>query len=573
MTDSIWNRTSFVLAVPYSTRWRVRPLADDPNACHGHDWRDAPPRIPLTKVYSGADREGTEAAFTLQRHWYRPQTYFSSEKIAKAATPTAYNYWLGGRAYETSEGDVTFPDKVGDLELVAAECQEFLDLGGRNWEQLAFAVFHFKLAEPTDESLVEAAQRLRRPRETRHVLTTCLELMGIAATFTQGGFASCSFARKEDRWDARWYELRSKGALKPVKDEEGVVRQHKQADGWKSLEASPERLPRLTDDSPDLPVPDGDRGYRYSPQTWRQHFELHRNSSRAFLITFAAASEKPEPCETLAHHEQWKPIHTWTYQLATGANDEQFFRLPPLSAQAGAEGAFEFEATQGRAVPDGLAIIADPLLTTTHWRDASDIQALLHSRLLDIVLLCLRQRSWLDQHAETLAKVYSTSATDEALLATLLDQGNQLGHFRNARWFTEVPGHPEATALLRALQGALEAKNVLDEATNEEDDLRRTLSMLTSARQARNAEERRIEREAAVTRRDRERERMERALAIVTVGAFAPAVFAVFAEPNRNLGVLTLVVTAVLMVVAGFFGPKTLRWLSGEGRDRHDGDG
>lgn len=132
-SESVWNRTSFVLIVPYSTRWRVRELADA-TAVPGDapDWREPPPRIPLSLLYEKPD-QATPAneewpAFSLHRHWVRPRTYFSSEKIQDAATPRAYNYWLGGGEYETSSGVVTFPRHIEGLRLIGAECQEFGDL-------------------------------------------------------------------------------------------------------------------------------------------------------------------------------------------------------------------------------------------------------------------------------------------------------------------------------------------------------------------------------------------------------------------------------------------------------------
>lgn len=371
-----------------------------------------------------------------------------------------------------------------------------------------------------------------------------------------------------DAWRQHRDEVRAAGAIRAHGDEP-VVRQTVNEHGYKELETEYASLSRLTDAAPDVPAPDG-KGTQYTHATYRQVFELHRNTSGGFVIAFAATGRELARCDLLAHHTAWTPLQTWTFQQATGANDRKFFRLPPLSEDAAAAGTFEFEATQGRAVATGLSVIADPLLTTHHWRDASDIQALLHSRLLDVVLLCLRQRAWLDQHAEALAKVYTLSEDDEARQEVLLDQGNQLGHFRNARWFTEVPGHPEATALLRALQDALDSNSLLKEASAEEDDLLRMVRLRNTVRQAKAAEARSRERELtrqredeAAKQRERERESIERALAIITVGAIVPSLFAVFGEPGLRLGIVTLIVTVVLMVAAGFVGPMLLRRITG----------
>ena len=549
MPENSWNRASFVLVVPYSPRWRVRRLVDRGGAAGTNK---AGPRIPFDLVYRGSsaegDTSGEDAASALKGYWNIPGRYFTSAKIANAASPDRYAYWLGGAEYvsPSDSGRVTFPSQYGALELIAAECQEYLQPGAASEvEPVAFAVFHLRLPEVTSSSLTDAARSLRRPdARLADILTRCLRMMGIGAEFTKGGFARCALPQKEDAWAAIRSDFGLQSALVPVQQENAAV-----GFGEQTYRV-PHALERLSSDlwEGDLPQRDGAQGYVFSRETWKQRIQLHRNSGRAFILTFVAGERVTEPCELLESHHEWTPVQTWTHQLATGANPDRFFRLPPTSATAAAAQTFEFDATQCRAMPDGLAVVADPVLTTKAWRDGSDIQALLHSRLLDLVLLCLRQRAWLDRHAESLAKLYAAEAgsvDDHTLEQELLRKGGELGRFRNTRWFTEVPAHPEATVLLRTMQDALETPTMLLDAAEEEEELIRGANMRRAAVKERESEE-----------RAKLRDRLEKFLAALTVAAVVPSLFALMAEPGWLLFGSGVGVTVVLTVLAFMFADR-----------------
>lgn len=475
----IWPRVSFVLLLPYKRTWVMRPLD----------------RAHRRVVWDASLLRPGIAGGTPESHWKSPWTYFFSKKVSSAAVAPGYAAWP-----LTGQGAI-WAD-LPELRPVVLERHEFWEpeQAHESRDRVAYLAIHFSMDGADVDRIELSSKRFRRPGEEgqAHVTDLCRRA-GVALKYGVGGYAMVD-TDVVPRWGADSFARPEVGSMS-------------------LLDATP------------APEPG---------QLWDGPFRLHSNNSRSHVISFVGSdADFASPPTTLRDLAGWTPRQTWLYQLATGMNRERFFHLPPSTTAAAAEGVFHRGSATCRAELDGLAIITDPILTAPqNVHDLNALQLLAHGRILDIVMLALRQRAWLDRHTEDLARPVSM-ADARARVADIVERENELVWFRNSRWFTEVPGRPEATSVLRQLQARLETPQLLDDAREEQQDLLRAASLVRQQTQLEEAEQ-----------ADRAREITEFAVAALAPPSLILSLGALFGGPGLGFGVGWLVFAIVVGVVS-----------------------
>jgi len=221
-------------------------------------------------------------------------------------------------------------------------------------------------------------------------------------------------------------------------------------------------------------------------------------SRRMFhLVHVVPERDVPPPPRALQNYGDWSGEQLWAHMLASGANFEHAFFRPAPTAEAATSDCGWIGLTLVRADPLGLALVSTG---SSGVRGAADgpgdfetarLRALTHTRYADLALLVLRQRDWLERHAERLAQlsgVHTPESGDarrarirqgvplveterpELLLDDVIGHERRLMRFRNRLWFTEVPGHEDGTLVLRLLQSRLGTTDLLQDVITEQQD-------------------------------------------------------------------------------------------------------
>ena len=200
-----------------------------------------------------------------------------------------------------------------------------------------------------------------------------------------------------------------------------------------------------------------------------------------------------------------------------------------------------------------MAVMTQPvLLEESNRKHAGALCLLCHSRMLDIVILCLRQRTYLDRSAESEARVLvGKGHWGDEELDRLLDRERSVAAFLNGLWFTEVSGRREATLVLNEFQKVLGTPVLLTELREEQESLVRVVEV-----------QRRIDnvaRDKARKEQERRREELEKAaekrleiiVFVLTVMSAMLALLALISDPIFGLFAAGLVLTGVVAVIGG----------------------
>lgn len=474
-----WPRASFVLLLPYKRTWVMRPLD----------------RTRKRRVWDASLLRPGITGSTPESHWKNPWTYFFSKKVSRATVASGYAAWQ-------LQNPPPVWDELPSLRPLVVERHEFWrpepDIETR--DRIGFIAVHFAMtgAEPAELEL--ASQCLRRPGKSgSERITDLCHRAGVAASYAWGGYST---VEKESL--ARWGR-----------------------DSFAEPEVGGMVLGTVTPCPSEGNVKHG-------------RIRLHSNNSRAQAISFVGLSEEfASPPTTVAGIEHWTTRQAWLYQLATGMNRTRYFPLPPSTEAAAADGMFSRGSALCRVELDGLAIATDPVLARPeNVHDVDSLQLLAHGRILDITMLALRQRAWLDQHTEDLARPVRRSDARETV-ADMIERENELVWFRNSRWFTEVPGRPEATVILRQLQSRLETPQLLQDAREEQQDLLRAASLVRQQTQLEESAE-----------SDRTRELTELAVAALAPPSLVLSLAALIGGPGVAFGFVWLLVAGVVGALA-----------------------
>ncbi len=272
------------------------------------------------------------------------------------------------------------------------------------------------------------------------------------------------------------------------------------------------------------------------------------------LVPRAGVTERPR---ILASHDHWQPDQAWGWTMASGANAELYFRLPPNSADAAASGTAWIGHTLAVVDADGLSLVAtrpgdDPSVENV------DTQLLLHGRFLDLAVLALRQQSFLERHANRLARTASTWGGDDAHddLGEVIEHEERLLRFRNRLWFTSVPNRPEGTTVLQLMQHQYGSPALMAEVGDEQADMVRILELRDSRRRRQAGERAEAERRAQTELNERQqaeqektRRTIETGVAILTPPAVICGLAALLFDPSPGLFFATAAIS--LLVVVG----------------------
>ena len=296
---------------------------------------------------------------------------------------------------------------------------------------------------------------------------------------------------------------------------------------------------------------------------------------------------RPSPY-SLFHLEEsdvWSEAEKWSYQLAAGHRLSGTYALPDDTREEASSGTVHALGCDMRVCSTGAAVLLDPRLSSSQadfrrYRDragqgrrvkdlqvgsyVSDplVRSVVHGRFVDLAMLGMRQRFLLAEHVQALARLHERSpGRSDSDVDSAIDLEQRFQWFINQRWFEDVPGRPEATRMLTALQEQWGLAAGLDRVREEQEGIFRIQTF--RHRQRQEAEESRAQRQRQIEtdrheqardeerrRRSRNRESFEYLAAVFAPPSLIFGALAVLDEPHPDLFVQGLVWSVVVIVLA-----------------------
>ncbi|MDU7727834.1 MAG: hypothetical protein E7J88_03930 [Cutibacterium granulosum] len=490
--DKTWRKVTFSAIVPYRSSWVTEPI--ESSRSKGS--------LDADKFFEpfADDDSHTKKYFDSSWNYAKSQSsYFFSKRIKEAVKISQHTFYgsnnekevlknaPGHGPQEPSQKNTGFgiPEKLTFLGSERREYDDGLGLvaGG---EAFYYAVLHFRLNDATDAEVRESAEWLKRPGKAgSEYLTGLLKNIGIGrCSYSVGGFSGCFTKNKKSDVGSR-----------------------------------------KTDSEPS------------------------HNYKRIFVLTFAEV----DPCELkypscFNHHQAWTPTQAWLYELATGGIGIYSGMPPSDTSDAAHDGMFCLDATWCRIEESGMALLTQSALyEEANCRHAAKLCRLCHSRMLDIIILCLRQRIYLDRNAESEARVLAgKSRWGDEEFDQLLDREQSVAAFLNGLWFTEVPGRREATLVMKEFQKVLGTPALLTELRDEQESLVRVVEV---QRRIDNVAREKNRKEQERRREEQEKDaenKLEIIVLCLTVISTVLALAALFSDPSILLCIVGFVVAAIL---------------------------
>lgn len=246
-------------------------------------------------------------------------------------------------------------------------------------------------------------------------------------------------------------------------------------------------------------------------------------------------------------YENWSTGQRWSWCLTSG-DPSLRDTLPPAPDDADAEFATAYVGPfLARAGREGLAFMAagsgdsslDPQLHTK-------LAQLAHLHAVRLVMLHLRQRHFLENHADELAAL-DWSSKDGVPDSQALELEKRRLRFENKFWFTRLPARPAVTQILGILNSASQMASLREDIAEESSAISRVLD-LEKVRLGREAEERRSELNSIVS--------------AFAVAAVFLSLLALLADPSVALFASGLIFSLVTLI---WWGWRTKRGLHPNG--------
>ena len=533
------------------------------------------------------------------QHWFDPGKYFHSPHLAdrvvttgavgqRVPTGSLYEAWTPGSAEDVRQGRALpgrLYDIYGDfildpapeasqrLEVLAAERHEFAPSdpgeGGTPLDAGAgFAVVHLKAVGFTSDELTRLSEYSSKPslwgkraEEEKGLsadLTRILHGIGLHMTASRGGFTD--HCRVQD------------GEFTCRADQMDVYIPHDtevQLSGWREWKVRKHVFPDDVKESTLLYTTGqlgGPAGWR--PGSARRPGRLPKAYNRILGLWCLPLDDRRRPAPYTLFHlessETWSEEEKWSYQLAAGHRLNGTYALPDDTRAEAADGTAHALGCDLRVSPTGLAVLLDPALRTSRadfvkfkaaaadqGRRLADftansyvsepvIRSVVHGRFVELAMLALRQRFFLADHVQALARVHEPgpASGDEgeagsALAAIELEQRFQW--FINQRWFDEVPGRREATEVLRTFQQQWGMTAELERIRQEQEGIFRIQTFAHRERQEAEQQQTLERRRAAEDARNSSREFFEFAASVFAPPALVFSALAVFQDPGEEL--------------------------------------
>lgn len=260
-----------------------------------------------------------------------------------------------------------------------------------------------------------------------------------------------------------------------------------------------------------------------------------------FVVTHAAAgSQLPAETPLGAGYERWSAEQQWSWCLTSG-DPSLRDTLGPGRGSADAKFATScLGPTFVRAGREGIAFIS-PSPGEGHTADPSmhlTLTQLAHLHVVRLVMLHLRQRFFLEDHADDLAALDWDSPgglPDEMAL----DLEKRRIRFENKYWFTRLPERPTVAPVIKVLNEASQMADLLQDIATESNAISRVLDL----------ENARLSRDAALRSQD-SNDRLNRLIGLFAPPAVVVGAVALLADPSRELaaaGLGTSFLAAVIM--------------------------
>lgn len=530
---------------------------------------------------------------TAYQHWFDPAKYFHSTHLAARVVATSaasdstgqsnvYEAWVPGDS-DAAEAGTALPDRLYDvysdlvldrsrdavkrLHVLGAERHEFDSVrSGDTTEDpgFGFAVLHLKAVGFTSDELTRLSEYISKPswwksrggRGLSVDITRILHGMGLHVQASRGGYTD-SCRRRDGSLDCR---------VDPSVDYVPAdVEVH--VSGWREQQLrkayfpGDRRPPTLVYETGCLGgAPGGE------PETRGAVGSLPKSVNRVMTLWCLPLDDvrRPSPY-SLFHLEEsdvWSEAEKWSYQLAAGHRLSGTYALPDDTREEASSGTVHALGCDMRVCSTGVAVLLDPRLSSSQddfrrYRDrASDgrrlkdlqvdsyvsdplVRSVVHGRFVELAMLGMRQRFLLAGHVQALARLHERSGgRSDADVDSAIDLEQRFQWFINQRWFEDVPGRPEATRMLTALQEQWGLAAELDRVREEQEGIFRIQTF--RHRQRQEAEESRAQRQrqGEIDRheqaRDEERRRRNRNRESFEYLA------AVFAPPSLIFGALAV---------------------------------
>ena len=511
--ERMWRKVTFSVIVPYRPEWVTEPIE-----------AMASKIVKPAEVLDSLVSRARNILKSSRSQACEPHRYYFSERIREAARIYRHAFYdatrddairvkVTERRRTYKRSGLNIPD---GLRYLGAERREYEDSLGdvAGGEAFHYAVLHFRLDDVPDAAVETAAAWLKRPGGDAEYLSALLCDIGLGGClYSWGGFSLSSSQRSHEKDGSR-------------------------------------------DHSCDI----GE-----SPS---------RNCNRFFVVTFAEVDPQDlEHPSYFGHHKAWSPTQAWLYHLATGGIGIYRGVPPSDTKDAASDGMFSLDATWARIEEAGMAIMTQStLFEEDNRKHAGALCLLCHGRMLDIVILCLRQRTYLDRNAESEAHVLvGKNHWGDEELDRLLDRERSVTAFLNRLWFTEVPGRREATLVMNKFQKVLGTPVLLKELRDEQESLVRVVEVQRRidnvARDKVNMEQerRRVQLEKAAEKR------LEIIVLVLTIISTILALLSLKSDPNCGLFVAGLICTVIVAVIGGICG-KRLSKLTAKDKNENRAD-
>lgn len=276
-----------------------------------------------------------------------------------------------------------------------------------------------------------------------------------------------------------------------------------------------------------------------------------------FVVTHATAGLEL-PCVTPlgTGYEAWSAEQQWSWCLTSG-DPSLRDTFGPGRGSADAEFATTcLGPTFVRAGREGIAFItpsptegqgADP---STH----STLVQLAHLHVVRLVMLHLRQRFFLEDHADDLARLDWDLPDGQTDVKALHLEKSRI-RFQNKYWFTRLPERPAVAPVIQVLNEASQMTALLQDIADESSAISRVLD-LENAQRSREAAQR--SREAAQMSQkaaelsQRGNDLLNRLVGVFALPAVILGVMALVADPSRGLAAAGFGLSALAAAIMAF---------------------
>lgn len=276
-----------------------------------------------------------------------------------------------------------------------------------------------------------------------------------------------------------------------------------------------------------------------------------------FVVTHASTGSRlPEETPLGAGYESWSAEQRWSWCLTSG-HPSLRDTLGPGRGSADAEFATScLGPTFVRAGREGIAFISQSL-DEGHAADPSrhsTLTQLAHLHVVRLVMLNLRQRFFLEDHADDLAAL-DWDSPGGLPDGKALDLEKRRIRFENKYWFTRLPERPAVAPVMQVLNEASQMADLLQDIANESSAISRVLDLENAQRSreaARRSQDAALQSQQAAEMSQQANDRLNFLIGVFALPAVILGATALVSDPSPGLAAAGLGLSVLVAAVMAF---------------------